>query len=72
MTYATESDHHVRKTVRSLHRTLGLLTVLTVELIVVYVTAPADVRVTVGLRCGATHHGPMRCRQALAACVRRT
>ena len=38
MNYATESDHHVRKTVRSVHRTLGLLVVLAVELTSVYVS----------------------------------
>lgn len=40
MNYPTESDHHLRKTVRSLVRTLGLLAVLAVELTSVYVSPP--------------------------------
>ena len=40
MNYATESDHHVRKTVRSLRRTVGLLTMLAVEVTAVYALPP--------------------------------
>jgi hypothetical protein len=40
MKYAAESDHHVRKTVRSLRRTLGLLVVLAVEVTAVYALPP--------------------------------
>ena len=40
MIYAAESDHHVHKTVRSLLRTLGLVTVLAFELVSVYVLPP--------------------------------
>ena len=40
MNYATESDDHVRKTVRSLRRTLGLLTILAVEVTSVYALPP--------------------------------
>ena len=40
MNYAADSDHHVRKTVRSLRRTLGLLTILAVEVTAVYALPP--------------------------------
>ena len=36
MNYATESDDHLRRTIRSLYRTLGLLTFLVIALSSVY------------------------------------
>ena len=53
MNYATESDHHVRKTVRSLRRTLGLLTILAVEVTAVYALPPetCDLAASTTVRC---------------------
>jgi hypothetical protein len=59
MNYAAESDHHVRKTVRSLRRTLGLVTMLAVEVTAVYALPPqtCDPAASTTVRCdaGATH-----------------
>ena len=56
MNYATESDDHVRKTVRSLRRTLGLLTILAVEVTVVYALPPetCDLDASTAVRCDAS------------------
>ena len=66
MNYAAESDDHVRKTVRSLRRTLGLVTMLAVEVSAVYALPPqtCDLPASTTVRCdaGAT----------LVAFVRRT
>ena len=64
MNYATESDHHVRKTVRSLRRTLGLLTILAVEVTAVYALPPetCDLAANTTVRCDAGANP--RCRPA--------
>jgi hypothetical protein len=59
LNYAAESDGHVRKTVRSLHRTLGLLTILAVEVTVVYAlpSETCDLAASTAVHCDAGQPG---------------
>jgi hypothetical protein len=73
MNYATESDHHVRKTVRSLRRTLGLLTILAVEVTAVYALPPETCDLAASTGSGAMPGKPTlsSCGELETACLMR-